>query len=203
MTILEKYIKISNAKLGLFEKLYDAVADAKVNVTAIKGKDEFYLKHILDSLYFFTDRLWPNGSEKVEKVADIGSGGGFPGLVLAIYYPELSFTLVDSVGKKCRFIQDTASGLGLNNVNVLQARAEELRGLSFDLITARGVGTVKEVLTFTKQIACPETAWLMYKGERLTAELIEAEPLIKKRGLNSETFRVEAPFTRTYLYMYS
>jgi 16S rRNA (guanine527-N7)-methyltransferase len=172
--------------------------NSPVNVTAIKEPADFATKHILDSIYFFMKTPTLN----MKKIVDIGSGGGFPGLVLAIYYPDVELTLVDSVGKKCKFMEDCVIKLGLKNVKVINSRAEQLVGVKADLVTARGVGTVKEVLKFSENLVKPKGGWLMYKGEKLEAELAEAKHIIEERGLKSEIMRIEQPFTRSYLHLH-
>ena len=77
-------------------------------------------------------------------------------------------------------------------------RVENIKDRSFDIITARGVSTVKELLKNSFQISKQNTKWVMYKGERLDEELKEALPVIEKRGLNVEQIRIESPITRTY-----
>ncbi len=195
--MIEQYINISGDAAKKFDLLYELVTNSPVNVTAIKDKEEFYLKHILDSLYFFTKHPL-----KIKSIADIGSGGGFPGLALAIYFQEWHVTLVDSIGKKCSFLESAAKGLGLGNVRVVNARAENMLPAKFDLVTARGVGSVKELLKYTTHLVHDKGAWLMYKGERLGEELAEAGAVLGRRGIKSETIRVETPFTRSYLYLH-
>ena len=86
----------------------------------------------------------------------------------------------------------------IKNIEVLNTRVENIKDRSFDIITARGVSTVKELLKNSYQISKQNTKWVMYKGERLDEELKEALPVIKKRGLNVEKIRIESPITRTY-----
>ena len=88
--------------------------------------------------------------------------------------------------------------LELKNIEVLNTRVENIKDRSFDIITARGVSTVKELLKNSYQISKRNAKWVMYKGERLDEELKEALPVIKKRGLNVEKIRIETPITRTY-----
>ena len=195
--MLEQYIDLNDNVRKKFNQLYDLVIDSPLNVTAIKDKEEFAIKHIFDSFYFFLKRPL-----KINLLADIGSGGGFPGMVLAIYFPEWHITLVDSIGKKCRFLENAAKELGLTNVRVVNARAENMLPAKFDLITARGVGSVKELLKYTTHLVHDKGAWLMYKGERLDEELLEAGSLLDSRGVKSETVRVEIPFKRSYLYLH-
>ena len=167
-----------------------------VNVTAIKTKEDYYIKHVLDSLYFL---MVLNPLPEVKSIIDIGSGGGFPGIPLAICFPGVKLTLADSIAKKCRYLESAVEKLGLENVEVINNRAEKLSG-SYDLVTARGVGSVKEVYNYTHQLV--KKGWLMYKGERLDAELAEASHIINKKGLKSVIRRMEEPFTRSYLYLH-
>lgn len=190
---LKAVIKTSKIIDDKLEELYSRHINCSINLTAIKDKQEFYIKHYLDSIYYFDKYFKPKG-----KVADIGSGGGFPGLVLAIFYAEISVTLIESTGKKCRFLESTAKALGLTNVEVINARAENVTGYKFDVITARGVSTVKNVLEYTFHISKPSSRWVLYKGEKLALELTEAEKLMKTKEARFETIRIEEPFTRTY-----
>ncbi len=151
------------------------------------------MKHYYDSIYYFQQNESPCGS-----LADIGSGGGFPGIVLGIFYPDLKVTLIESIGKKCIFLEQAAKILELKNIEVLNTRVENIKDRSFDIITARGVSSVKELLKNSFQISKQNTKWVMYKGERLDEELKEALPVIEKRGLNVEKIRIELPITRTY-----
>lgn len=177
-------------KLAAF---YDLHLNCGINLTAIKDKEDFYLKHYADSVYYFDKYMKPEGS-----LADIGSGGGFPGIVLAIFYNNLSVTLVESIGKKCVFLREAAELLGLRNVKVINDRAENIKGMSFDIITARGVSKVKDVLGYTFGMSTKGTKWVLYKGERLDEELDDAKNLILKKELKVDTIRLEKPFTRTY-----
>lgn len=190
---MDKLIKTTDIVEKKLEKFYELHLNCQINLTAIKEKEEFYLKHYFDSIYYFQQYEAPQGS-----LADIGSGGGFPGIVLGIFFPELKITLIESIGKKCRFLEESAKALELKNIEVLNTRVENIKDRSFDIITARGVSTVKELLKNSYQISKQNTKWVMYKGEKLDEELKEALPVIKKRGLNVEKIRIESPITRTY-----
>lgn len=190
---MDKLIKTTEIIEKKLEKFYELHLNCQINLTAIKEKEEFYLKHYFDSIYYFQQYEAPKGS-----LADIGSGGGFPGIVLGIFFPELKITLIESIGKKCRFLEESAKALELKNIEVLNTRVENIKDRSFDIITARGVSTVKELLKNSFQISKQNTKWVMYKGERLDDELKEALPVIEKRGLNVEKIRIESPITRTY-----
>ncbi|MDE7033563.1 MAG: 16S rRNA (guanine(527)-N(7))-methyltransferase RsmG [Mucispirillum sp.] len=191
--MMDKLIKTTEIIKKKLEKFYELHLTCQINLTAVKEKEEFYLKHYFDSIYYFQQYEAPQGS-----LADIGSGGGFPGIVLGIFYPELKITLIESIGKKCRFLEESAKVLELKNIEVLNTRVENIKDRSFDIITARGVSTVKELLKNSYQISKRNAKWVMYKGERLDEELKEALPVIKKRGLNVEKIRIETPITRTY-----
>lgn len=176
-----------------FEKLYDIHLNSPINVTAIKNKEDFMLKHVLDSILLFSKKDLVG-----ETLADIGSGGGFPGIVLAAWFPEKKITLIESIGKKCAFLESTAKTLGLSNVEVINARAEDVQGRTFDIITARGVSKVREMLKFTGHMAAETCTWVFYKGEHLDEELKQASKIIGKKGLKVENVRFEEPITRTY-----
>lgn len=178
----------------MFYKLH---LEAPLNLTSIKERDEFYLKHYADSIEYFNSYMQRSLKEDIS-LADIGSGGGFPGIVLAIYNPSWKVTLVESIAKKCRFLEEAASKLGLTNVEVINKRAENITDRKFDIITSRGVASVKDIINLTYNLAHGSTFWLLYKGERLDDELKQAKQLLNKRGLHFETIRASQPLTRTY-----
>ncbi len=190
--MLNNYINITDEQSAKLEKFYELHMTAGLNLTAIKEKEEFYLKHYLDSVYIFSLK-----NVLRETMADIGSGGGFPGIVTAVFYPEVKITLVESIAKKCRFLEQPASDLGMDNITLMNCRADPVTS-QLDLITARGVAKVREILKWTKSLARRDTLWLLYKGERLEEEMKQAEDLLKKYKLGFENVRVEEPFTRTY-----
>ncbi|MDR2400240.1 MAG: 16S rRNA (guanine(527)-N(7))-methyltransferase RsmG [Deferribacteraceae bacterium] len=198
MTLEESFSLLRSscgAEPSKFEALYNEVVSSPVNITAIKTREDFFLKHIFDSIYIFTLR-------KIDFInaADIGSGGGFPGIPISIFYPERRVALVESILKKCRFLENCALKLPLNNVDVINSRAENMKG-GYDLITARGVGRVKDVLNATLHLSRKNTVWLLYKGERAGEEVAEAAGIIKKRGIKSEIIRIEEPIKRSYLLL--
>src|SRR5512140_2905011 len=121
--------------------------NTSVNLTAITEPDEIAHKHFLDSWTAFAVRRWTGR----ERVVDVGSGAGFPGLALRIARPELRVTLVESVGKKARFLEDVVALLGLSDVEVRNERAEALgreRRDRYDVGTARAVGTLGQVIEY-------------------------------------------------------
>lgn len=190
---MNKFLKTDELIEKKLDYFYNMHINCQINLTAIKERNEFYLKHYYDSIYYFQEYGAPYG-----RLADIGSGGGFPGIVLGIFYPELDITLIESIGKKCRFLEQAVCELELKNIKVRNIRVENIKDDKYDIITARGVSTVKELLNNTKNICHNKTKWVMYKGEKLESELKEAEPLLHKRGLNVEKIRIEEPVTRTY-----
>lgn len=192
MSLLEKYINVTKEQEEKLDKFFGLHMNAGLNLTAIKDREEFWTKHYLDSVYIFSLK-----NVLRETMADIGSGGGFPGIVTAIFYPRVEVTLVESIAKKCRFLEQAAAELGLDNVRVENGRAENVKG-QYGLITARGVAKVREMLKWTKHLARKDTLWLLYKGEKLEEEITQADDLLKKYKLGFENVRVEEPFTRTY-----
>lgn len=109
----------------------------KINVVSRRDIDELYLRHVLHSLAIARIISFLPGSE----VLDVGTGGGFPGIPLAIAFPETHFTLVDAIGKKIKVVEDVVAGLGLKNVTARHCRVEELNG-EFDFIVSRAVAAM-------------------------------------------------------------
>jgi 16S rRNA (guanine527-N7)-methyltransferase len=135
------------------------------NLTAITSREAMVSAHLLDSLA---------GSSALSgtRIADLGTGAGFPGLPLAIVHPQRQFTLFDGTAKKVRFVAHAARTLGLANVEAVHARAEELRPPQpFDTIVARAVASLADLAALARPLARPGTLLLAYKGQRPDAEL--------------------------------
>lgn len=145
----------------------------KINVISRKDIDQLYLRHVLHGLAIAKVCTFYSGA----KVLDVGCGGGFPGIPLAILFPEVRFTLVDSIGKKIRVVQEVAQALGLQNVEGIQARAEQLNQ-RFDFVVSRAVTEMKPFIGWVwNQLEAGEQAGtlsngiLYLKGGDLTEEL--------------------------------
>ena len=135
------------------------------NLTAIGSREEMITHHLLDSLSISPDLAG-------ERIADVGTGAGFPGLPLAIVNPSRQFTLIDSSGKKVRFVAHAAHALALDNVTALKARAEALRPeVQFDTVTARALAPLPELLARLAPLCGPATRVLAMKGRWPEAEL--------------------------------
>jgi 16S rRNA (guanine527-N7)-methyltransferase len=139
------------------------------NLTAISSEEEMLTHHLLDSLAIHADLCG-------ERIADVGTGAGFPGLPLALIQPTRRFTLIDSNGKKIRFVSHAVRMLGLANVEAVQARAEDLSPEPpFDTVVARACAPLPELLEKVAHLAGPATRVLAMKGKRPDQE-IEALP---------------------------
>ncbi|MCD8553887.1 16S rRNA (guanine(527)-N(7))-methyltransferase RsmG [Seleniivibrio sp.] len=192
--MIEQYFPFSESQLKKIEQFYEIHVNAVLNVTAIKDKEDFYRKHVLDSFLLFTERK----NILKSPVCDIGTGGGFPGIILAIMYPHIKFTLVDSIAKKCKFVEDAAKELGLDNVEVITSRAENIKNRKFATILSRGVAKTAELLKFTENLADKRSVWVLYKGENAEAELFASKITIVKKHLEWQNVRYDEPIQRTY-----
>lgn len=148
MQIINKYFtNLSDNQRIQFEKLYELYQDwnLKINVVSRKDIDELYLRHVLHSLGIAKVMEFKPGS----KVMDVGTGGGFPGIPLAILFPETQFHLVDSIGKKIKVVNEVVSGLGLENVKTTHGRVEEVKD-TYDFIVSRAVAQMETFVRWTK-----------------------------------------------------
>jgi 16S rRNA (guanine527-N7)-methyltransferase len=139
--------------------------NTRMNLTAIRERPAQITKHVLDSLTLVP---WLKG----QRVADIGSGAGFPGIPLAIVLPGVHFVLVESIGKKCRFLEHVRDALELTNVEVVQSRAEAYRpAVRFDSVIARAVGPTPELVKNAGGLVAGGGRLLAMKGRYPTDEL--------------------------------
>ena len=171
----------------LFERFADLTLEwnEKINVTAIRDKEEFLNKNVYDSLLLCG---YPE-IEKASRVLDMGTGGGLPGVPLAIAYPDKDFLLVDSVGKKLKVVEAVCAELGLKNVKVLHARAEELARKpeyreQFDLVVSRAVANMSSLSEYCLPFVKIGGNFVAYKTETSAEEIEQASNAIKKLGGN-------------------
>jgi 16S rRNA (guanine527-N7)-methyltransferase len=175
MNIISKYFtKLSPEQVESFQKLYPLYSEwnARINVISRKDIDELYERHVLHSLSIAKFIRFTPGT----KVLDVGTGGGFPGIPLAVLFPEVMFHLVDSIGKKIKVVRAVAESLGLENVTAEQIRAEQLKE-KYDFVVSRAVtllpefaGWVRKNIAATQQNAVPNGI-LYLKGGNLDSEI--------------------------------
>ena len=135
------------------------------NLTAIRERDEMVKLHFLDSLSILN-------YVEMEHVLDVGSGAGFPGIVLAITKPELKVTVMDSVNKKTTFMQQVKSELSLSNLNVVNARVEDYQPtILFDGVISRAFSSIQNMLSMTQHTLKKNGAWLAMKSKDVKEEL--------------------------------
>ena len=148
MDLLLKYFpNLTQLQISQFSQLQELYKDwnLKINVVSRKDIDELYLRHVLHSLGIAkVVQFKPN-----TKVLDVGTGGGFPGIPLAILFPETQFHLVDSIGKKIKVVNDVTEGLGLQNIKTTHGRVEEIKG-TYDFIVSRAVAQMETFVFWTK-----------------------------------------------------
>lgn len=172
--VLKYFPNLTEGQITKFKKLKALYEDwnLKINVVSRKDIDELYLRHVLHSLGIA--KVMP--FNKNAKILDVGTGGGFPGIPLAILYPGASFHLVDSIAKKLKVVDEVVAGLGLTNVKTTNSRVEDIQG-SYDFIVSRAVAAMPTFVHWTKgkiaktQNHSLKNGILYLKGGDLTDEL--------------------------------
>ena len=148
-------------------KLIDELeqGNAQFNLTAIRDRPGMLRKHVLDSM-----SLQPY--LRGERLADVGTGAGFPGLVLAVVNPQRRFTLIEATGKKARFVEQTAQRIGSGNVIVVNSRAENYRPYElFDTVVARALSSLADFVAYAGHLCAPGGRLLAMKGKRPDDEI--------------------------------
>jgi len=145
--ILKYFPDLTEDQINKFTKLEALYKDwnLKINVVSRKDIDELYLRHVLHSLAIAKLIQFEDGS----KIMDVGTGGGFPGIPLAILFPECSFHLVDSIAKKLKVVNEVVEGLGLENVKTTHSRVEEIKD-TYDFIVSRAVAAMPTFVHWIK-----------------------------------------------------
>ena len=175
MLLIQKYFpNLTAIQLKQFEALQGLYEDwnSKINVISRKDIEALYLRHVLHSLSIAKLIQFQAGS----KILDIGTGGGFPGLPLAILFPDVTFHLVDSINKKLKVVNRVAESLGLENIYTTHSRAESIKG-QYDFIVSRAVTTMPDFVGWVKNKVAKKSVHpikngiLYLKGGDLTEEL--------------------------------
>ncbi|MDD4777838.1 MAG: 16S rRNA (guanine(527)-N(7))-methyltransferase RsmG [Fermentimonas sp.] len=174
MKVIENYFqRLTELQKSQFDALFDLYSDwnNKINVISRKDIDNLYLHHVLHSLAIAKYISFMPGT----KVIDVGTGGGFPGIPLAIFFPEVKFLLLDSIGKKVRVAGEIAQSVGLQNVEVVHSRIEDEKR-KFHFVVSRAVMVLPELVKLTRknilqeQINSIPNGVICLKGGDLTSE---------------------------------
>lgn len=202
--ILKYFPDLTSEQIHRFERLEILYQDwnLKINVVSRKDIDELFLRHVLHSLGIAKVQSFLPGS----KIIDVGTGGGFPGIPLAILFPETEFHLVDSIGKKIKVVDEVAKGLELENVTTFNCRVEEMKenGI-YDFIVSRAVARMDSFVHWTKGKIAKDSRHdlrngiLYLKGGDLTEELAVYET-VKVYPL-SDYFEEEFFETKSVVYL--
>ena len=194
---------MSELQRSQFAQLYSLYKDwnDKINVISRKDIDNLYINHVLHSLSIARVIRFQPGAA----ILDVGTGGGFPGIPLAIMFPDSQFHLVDSIGKKITVVKNIVQSLGLTNVTAEQARAEQLKG-EYDFIVSRAVTRLKEFYSWIHRRAKKKSTHdlfngiLYLKGGDLDEELSELKKPYQLFSL-SDYFKEEYFETKKIVYL--
>ena len=169
LEVITKYFsEFSDKQLQQLAALEDLYTDwnAKINVISRKDIESLYEKHVLHSLSIAAVFDFPAGAN----IIDIGTGGGFPGVPLAIFFPDVQFHLVDSIGKKLKIIEAVKETIGLTNITTQHTRAEEIKNKKFDFAVSRAVAPLKDLWTWSNPLL---------KGGKIRAKTEDGETVLQ------------------------
>ena len=175
MEILLKYFPdLTEKQIAQFEQLLPLYQDwnSKINVVSRKDIDELYERHVLHSLAIAKVAKFVAGTS----VLDLGTGGGFPTIPLAIFFPEVQFTAVDSIGKKIKVVNEIAQAIGLENVTGIHSRVEDIK-TKHDFIVSRAVAELQQLISWSRKLIktkhiniVPNGYWIL-KGGNIKGEI--------------------------------
>lgn len=175
---------ISQEQIEKLDKFYEMLIEKNkvMNLTAITDFDDVLKKHFVDSLSICF--CLP---EQVLSVCDLGTGAGFPGIPLAIYYPDIHFTLIDSLNKRINFLSEVVDELGLTNVSLVHSRAEEagrnkLYREKFDLVVSRAVANISVLSEYCLPLVSVGGNFISYKSASVDEEISDSGKAIEKLG---------------------
>lgn len=208
MEILTKYFTdFTEKQINQFAALKDLYAEwnQKINVISRKDLDNFYEHHVLHSLSIATQFDFPNDYD----ILDLGTGGGFPGIPLAIFFPEVHFHLADSINKKLKVVEAVAGAIDLKNITVQHTRAEDIHNKKFDVVVSRAVAPLKDLWYWSKPLLKKRpvdqpkkiTGLICLKGGDLNNEI--AESGCKPRIWEIEKIFEEEFFKKKYILQVS
>jgi 16S rRNA (guanine527-N7)-methyltransferase len=178
-------------RYALLQPLY-AEWNSRINVISRKDMDAFYLHHVLHSLSIAKVISFKKGT----RIMDVGTGGGFPGIPLAIMFPETSFLLVDSIGKKIKVVQAVIEELGLANVKAVHARAEDISD-KFDFVVSRAVTALPRFIPMVDENISKSSKHELTNGI-LYLKGGDVEEELAGLGRTCEIFRIQDHFTEDY-----
>lgn len=190
-------ITLTNDKLDKLQKYYEILIteNQKYNLTAIIKQEDVYLKHFYDSL-----TLTKIVDLNTQSLCDIGTGAGFPGIVLKIVYPTLKVTLLDSTEKKCKFLQKVIDSLELKDIEVINERAEifsKENREKYDIVTSRAVAPLKHLLEYSIPLVKVNGFYIAMKGE-ITKETENIEIYYKKLDIiEDKILTFQLPFEKS------
>lgn len=195
MDIIRKYFdeftEVQDKQFDALKELY-MEWNQKINVISRKDMDNFYEHHVLHSLAIATQFDFPSGY----KILDLGAGGGFPGIPLAIFFPDVKFLLVDSINKKLNVVKEVASAIGLTNVEVFHSRVEDIRNQKFNVVISRAVAPLRDLWFWSRPLLLPApsqkpSGLICLKGGDLSDEISES-------GLRPRIWEIEKIFEEEY-----
>lgn len=178
-------------------KKYFLEENSKLNLISKKEEQYLFKKHIYDSLGI---KLFFEKYNFVPKtLLDIGTGGGFPSVPIAIEYPEISVTGIDSIQKKINAVQSIKNSLNIQNLNLIRGRVEELKNSSFDVITSRAVAKIETLIKYAYPLLKKDGYIILYKSKTAEDEITEAINLIRKLHLKIKPIiEYTLPLEETY-----
>lgn len=202
-SILKYFANLDENQVNQIKRLKPIYQDwnSKINVISRKDFDDFYVRHVLHSLAIAKIIQFKTGT----KILDVGTGGGFPGIPLAILFPKTNFFLADSIGKKITVVKAVAEELGLENVYAEQIRAEEIQD-KFDFVVSRAVTQVDRFLPWVKNkflktsINDLPNGYLFLKGGNLDDEFKNLKKSYKVHEMNT-LFQEDFFETKKVIYM--
>lgn len=176
---LEKIgIKPTEKQLKQLENFYELLIEwnQKINLTRITSKEEVYLKHFYDSLTL--NRVVD--LKNINNLCDIGTGAGFPGIVLKIIFPNIKITLIDSLQKRVNYLNIVIKELGLEKIEAIHTRGEDFK-VNFDVVTSRAVANIEKLVNYTMHLVVKDGIFVAMKGDIANELTPEVEQKLNKK----------------------